>query len=233
MHAASTRCHWWVFPLGCLCCWPTAAADKTLYACACVPAATTVSVSATLVNTGNVRLRSLAWTTSWAPAASAWNNGTTGCLLGTTGTEASASPTAEVPVGQQLICWGTYAITQDVMEEGVSKVMNASVSVQATDSLVAVPLQAGVVTTVSIPIDINPNMTVDVLDTDCIKPFRAGELREAACFVLRSGGQQRATAALTPGVSLLHLKARRGQRKSPALASSWAPSHGHHAGCYK
>lgn len=146
---------------------------------ACMPAVTTVSVNATLVNTGNVRLRNLAWTTSWISAASAWDSG---CQLGPTGTEASASSTAEVPVGEQLVCAGTFAINQTIMEEGLSKAMTSSVSVKATDSLVAVPLPGGSVTTVSIPIKVTPNMTVDALDTDCIKPYRAGTPAGPTCL---------------------------------------------------
>lgn len=148
-----------------------------------MPAATIVSVKATLENTGNVRLRSPAWTTSWVSAASAWDSG---CSLGVTGTEATASPNDDVPVGQKLVCNGTFAINQTVMEEGVSKALTASVSVKATDSLVAIPLPGGSVTTVSIPIQVTPNMTVDVLDTDCIKPYRAGVHGEGSSLLVVS-----------------------------------------------
>jgi hypothetical protein len=148
---------------------------------ACVPAVTTVSVNATLVNTGNVRLRNLAWTTSWISAASAWD---LGCSLGPTGTETPVSSTAEVPVGEEMVCAGTFAVTQAVMEEGLSKALTASVSVKATDSLAAVPLPAGSVTTLSIPIQVTPNMTVDVLDTDCLKPYRAGAHGEGSSLLV-------------------------------------------------
>jgi hypothetical protein len=157
--------------------------------CSCLRAATIVSVKATVVNTGNVRLRNLAWTTSWVSAVSAWS----GCLLGMAGFETTApTSTTEVPVNEQLICAGTFAINQTVMEEGLSKAMTSSVSVKATDSLVALALQQG---TVSIPINVNPNMTVDVLDNDCLKPYRAGTPAETTCFLVNRCGSQHWAAA--------------------------------------
>lgn len=82
----------------------------------------------------------------------------------------------DVPVGQALLCSGRFTFTQDIMEEGPVKQLTATVNTKATDTLVAIPAPAGVTTQVGVPVSIAPRMNVDVLDTGCIKPYRAGAL---------------------------------------------------------
>ena len=81
---------------------------------------------------------------------------------------------ADVPVGQELVCTGTFNMTQDVMEEGASKQLTATIGAKVTDALVAVSPPGGSVTSVAVPVIVRPELVIDVLDTDCIKPFRAG-----------------------------------------------------------
>lgn len=131
---------------------------------------TVIDLKATLVNTGNVRLRQLAWTHDWS-ATYTW----TSCSLGAAGALApSVDLVPDIPVGQQLECVGTYTVTQAIMEEGAAKAISAVVALKVTDALAALPLPGGAVTVVSIPVTITPELTVTVLDTSCVKPFRAG-----------------------------------------------------------
>jgi hypothetical protein len=136
---------------------------------------TVVNVKASLVNTGNVRLRQVTWSPSWGVGGAVWNSG---CTLGTTGAgslAAAGSPTVDVPVGNELLCSGSFTFTQAIMEEGAVKQLTATVSTKATDALVAIPAPVGASTQVDVPVTIAPRMTVDVLDTGCLKPYRAGE----------------------------------------------------------
>jgi hypothetical protein len=84
--------------------------------------------------------------------------------------------TAEVPVGQALICTGLYNVTQAIMEEGATKRLTANISLAVTDANTALALPANEDTFVDTPVSITPRLTVTISDVDCIKPFRAGGL---------------------------------------------------------
>lgn len=137
---------------------------------------TVITVKASLVNTGNVRLRQVAWSPSWGVGAAVWDLGCTLDATGATSPAAAISPTVDVPVGQVLLCSGSFTFTQGIMEEGPVKQLTATVNTKATDALVAIKAPAGAATQVDVPVSIAPRMTVDVLDTGCIKPYRAGAL---------------------------------------------------------
>lgn len=136
--------------------------------CNCVTG-TIIGLKAKLVNTGNVRLRQTAWNTEWVTPASAWSNCTVGVI--NAADPAAAISTVDVPVGQELICTGEFNMTQDVMEEGHIKQLAASVGVKVTDAVSSLQSSRLVI---AVPVEIYPELTVDVLDTDCVKPFRAG-----------------------------------------------------------
>jgi len=140
----------------------------TTAVCNCV-SGTIISLKAKLVNTGNVRLRQTTWNTEWATPASAWSNCTVGVINATD--PAAAVSTVDVAVGQELICTGEFNMTQSVMEEGHIKQLAASVGVTVTDAVSSLQSSRLVI---AVPVEIYPELTVDVLDTDCIKPFRAG-----------------------------------------------------------
>lgn len=136
-----------------------------------------------------MRLRQVTWSPSWVAAASAWSS----CTLGPTGATGTVSTyNADVPIGQDLICTGSFNMTQDVMEEGAAKQLTATVAVKVTDALQALALPGGSVTAVTVPVTVNPQLVIDVLETDCIKPFRAGKkagTRLCVCVCGRSSPQ--------------------------------------------
>lgn len=147
----------------------------------CVFAETTINLKATLASTGNVKLRNVVWSPSWGTGSAVW----TACTLdvpaaGTPAAAPNGVATNEIPVGQQLVCTGTYTFTQAIMEEGAVKRLTANVSLKVTDALVMQPLPGNAVTNVDVNVDINPRLTVEVFDTaDCIKPYRAGKFCQA------------------------------------------------------
>lgn len=130
-------------------------------------------MKATLTNTGNVRLRQVTWVPSWGSGSAIWDSN---CTLDTLGANpaAAAAPSAEVPVGKTLICSGTFTFTQDVMEQGAVKQLTATANTKATDAIVSIAAPTGPTTLVNVSVLINPKLVVDVLDTDCLIPYRAG-----------------------------------------------------------
>jgi hypothetical protein len=140
-----------------------------------VHAETTVNLQAKLTNTGNVKLRTLAWTPSWGSGSVVWAS----CTLGDTTPPSPTGvdvTTAEVPVGQELICIGSYTVTQAIMEEGATKRLTANIALKVTDVNATLALPANEGTFVDIPVTITPRLTITISDVDCIKPFRAGGL---------------------------------------------------------
>jgi hypothetical protein len=145
----------------------------TLSACVHQPRAdTAINLKGTLVNTGNVKLRQVAWNLDWAAVASTW--GASSCTIGPTGAGVT-SAADEIPVGEEMVCTGTFEFTQDVMEQGATKRLTSGVGFKVTDALAALA-PAAAATQLDITVVINPKMTVDLLDNaDCFKPYRAGE----------------------------------------------------------
>jgi hypothetical protein len=78
-----------------------------------------------------------------------------------------------VPVGANVACAGSFTLTQDIMEQGPVKNLCLSVSSNVTDALQSLAAPAE---TVGIPVLITPRLTVEVLASGCVTPFKAGEL---------------------------------------------------------
>jgi hypothetical protein len=148
-------------------------AEVLLAACCLqVPTGTVIDLKGKLVNTGNVKLRAVAWNLGWAAGATTWG---AGCTIGPTGGAAVTSTDVEIPVGAEMVCTGTFTFTQDVMEQGASKRLTSGVGLKVTDALDALsPVVTA--TQLDITVVITPRMTVNLLDNaDCVKPYRAGE----------------------------------------------------------
>jgi hypothetical protein len=138
------------------------------------PTGTVIGLKANLTNTGNVRLREVTWVPNWGSGSAVWSSN---CTLDPTGATPAtiASASEEVPVGQTLLCSGTFTFTQDVMELGAVKHFTATVGTKATDALVVIAAPTASATLVDVDVLIDPRLVVDVLETDCLIPYRAGK----------------------------------------------------------
>lgn len=148
-------------------------------------------------NTGNTRLRSLSVTPSWAATEAVATSPS--CTYTAPDDATAYTLGTNVAVDKGVQCSRQFLFTQAELELGAAKLLSIVAVATGTDAAVAVTIDSPPAA-LSIPVLINPSLTVNVDGTSCTTPYKAGNT--SVCrVVLTNDGNMRVDDVVVHGDS--------------------------------